>query len=66
MAMLLISHDLPLIGQVADQLLVMQAGQIVEQGPAQQLLTSPRHPHTQQLLTAMLPLPSQAEKEAIA
>ncbi len=66
MAMLLISHDLPLIGQVADQLLVMQAGQIVEQGPAQQLLTTPRHPHTQQLLTAMLPLPSRAEKGIIA
>lgn len=62
MSMLLISHNLPLIGKVADEILVMQVGQIVERGTAQQLLTAPRHPHTQQLLTAMLPLPERVEE----
>ena len=68
MAMLLISHDLPLIGRVADYLLVMQAGQIVERGEAQQLLTHPHHPHTQALMAAMsLPSrPTAVDQEMVA
>jgi oligopeptide/dipeptide ABC transporter ATP-binding protein len=49
-AVLLISHDLPLVGNVVDDLLVMYAGKIVESGPATQVVTSPRHPYTRELL----------------
>lgn len=51
-AILLVSHDLPLIGKVVDDLLVMYAGRIVEDGPAKDVLSSPRHPYTRQLLKA--------------
>lgn len=51
-AILLVSHDLPLVGQVVDDLLVMYAGRMVEDGPAKQVLNDPRHPYTRQLLNA--------------
>ncbi|MDX1522833.1 MAG: ATP-binding cassette domain-containing protein, partial [Anaerolineae bacterium] len=51
-AILLISHNLPLIGRVADDLLVMYAGRIVEAGEAETLRQAPRHPYTQALLRA--------------
>lgn len=52
MAILLVSHDLPLVGQVVDKVLVMYAGRIVEDGPADRVLAEPRHPYTRQLLRA--------------
>jgi ABC-type glutathione transport system ATPase component len=47
---LMISHDLSLVGQVADFAAVMQDGRVVEQGTRRELFVNPRHPHTQQLL----------------
>src|SRR6516225_8327952 len=44
MAILLITHNLGLVGDLADDVAVMYAGQIVETGPAAELLQSPRHP----------------------
>ena len=49
---LLISHDLTLVGQVADFVLVMQQGRIVESGPRAEIFRRPQHPHTQQLLAS--------------
>jgi peptide/nickel transport system permease protein len=49
-AVLLVSHDLPLVGRVVDDLLVMYAGRIVEDGPAARVMQDPRHPYTRQLL----------------
>ncbi|MBW2145464.1 MAG: ABC transporter ATP-binding protein [Deltaproteobacteria bacterium] len=45
-AMLLITHDLPVAGMLADQIAVMYAGQIVEQGRAADVLGKPVHPYT--------------------
>jgi peptide/nickel transport system ATP-binding protein len=50
---LIISHDVGVIGDLADRMAVMYAGRIVEDGPTEQVLASPRHPYTRGLLTAM-------------
>jgi peptide/nickel transport system ATP-binding protein len=52
-AMLLISHDLAVVGSVADRIAVMRDGRIVEQGPAGQILSAPEHPYTRMLLRAV-------------
>ncbi|WP_428965250.1 dipeptide ABC transporter ATP-binding protein [Micromonospora fluostatini] len=52
-ALLLISHDLAVVARLADRVLVMRAGEVVEQGPPRQLLNAPRHPYTRQLLDAV-------------
>ncbi len=52
MALLLITHDLGIVRKMADDACVMTAGEIVEQGPAEQIFTAPRHPYTRHLLAA--------------
>jgi oligopeptide transport system ATP-binding protein len=54
---LFITHDLGVVRCVADRVIVMRRGAVVERGAAEQLLTSPTHPYTQ-LLLASLPRPS--------
>jgi peptide/nickel transport system ATP-binding protein len=49
---LLISHDLELVGRHSDTVSVMYAGHLVETGPATRVLDAPRHPYTAALLTA--------------
>ena len=53
---LMISHDLPTIRNVCDRVAVMYLGNIVEIGPAEDVLGEPEHPYTEYLLGAELPL----------
>jgi peptide/nickel transport system ATP-binding protein len=51
-AYLFISHDLAVVRAVADRILVMRAGKIVEEGDTEQVFGRPRHPYTAALLAA--------------
>ncbi len=53
MALLLITHDMGVIAETAERVVVMYAGQVVEQQPATQLFRTPRHPYTAALLDAL-------------
>jgi peptide/nickel transport system ATP-binding protein len=53
LAMLFISHDLAVVGEVASRVAVMRAGQLVEEGPTARILTAPEHAYTRSLLAAV-------------
>jgi len=53
MAMILISHDLSIIAEIADKVAIMYAGKIVERGPADAIYENPQHPYTQLLLRSI-------------
>jgi peptide/nickel transport system ATP-binding protein len=52
-SILYVTHDLASARYVSDRLIVMYAGQIAETGPAEDVLSNPRHPYTQLLLSAV-------------
>ncbi len=53
-AMIFVSHDLALVAEVASEITVMYAGQVIESAPTKELLTNPVHEYTQGLLGAVL------------
>ncbi|MGH2998215.1 MAG: ABC transporter ATP-binding protein, partial [Gaiellaceae bacterium] len=65
LAFLYVTHDLASARYIADRVLVMYAGQIVEDGPAEGVLSAPLHPYTE-LLLAAVPDPAEGEREEIA
>jgi oligopeptide/dipeptide ABC transporter ATP-binding protein len=52
LALVLVTHDLPIVAQVCDRAAVMYAGEIVESGPVDALFHAPRHPYTRLLFAA--------------
>jgi peptide/nickel transport system ATP-binding protein len=51
--MVFITHDLAVVSQVAEHLLVMKSGEVVERGSAEEVFSAPRHPYTRALLAAL-------------
>ncbi|WP_314424919.1 ABC transporter ATP-binding protein [uncultured Microbacterium sp.] len=56
LTMVFVSHDLDVVGAVADEVVVMQDGAIVEQGAVSEVFASPQHPFTRELLEASRPV----------
>ncbi len=52
LAYMFISHDLKVVRALADELIVMRDGRVVEQGPAEAIFARPKHPYTQALFAA--------------
>ncbi|MFP6685646.1 MAG: ABC transporter ATP-binding protein [Polyangiaceae bacterium] len=68
MAMLLISHDLGVVTQLADEIAIMYAGRIVERGPRADVMNQPLHPYTRALLQSVPPLrtkPRRRDRDAV-
>jgi peptide/nickel transport system ATP-binding protein len=66
LALVLVSHDLPLVGHVCERITVMYAGQIVESGRADTLFRTPAHPYTRLLFAATPDLFDEHELVSIA
>ena len=54
LSMLVVTHDIGVVKLLASQTMIMQYGQIVEQGLTDQILEDPQHPYTQELISAAL------------
>ena len=61
MSVILVTHDIAVAAEIADEVIVMYAGRIVEQGPIRTILRDPRHPYTRGLLGANV-TPGQQER----
>ena len=53
MGMIFVTHNLAVVSTIADRVLVMYAGEVVEEGPVDQVFTAPRHPYTAALIASM-------------
>jgi peptide/nickel transport system ATP-binding protein len=54
MSMIFITHDLAVVAQMVDRVLVMYLGQIIEDAPVRQIFAHPRHPYTRKLMASIL------------
>ncbi|ASW09581.1 ABC transporter ATP-binding protein [Rhizobium sp. 11515TR] len=64
MSVMFITHDFGVVAEIADRVIVMEKGHLVEQGPAAQVLNAPVHPYTQRLIAAV-PRMTTAGRETI-
>ena len=65
LAYVFISHDLSVVRHIADDVMVMYLGRVVEQGPSERVFSSPKHPYTRALLSATPIADPTAKKERI-
>lgn len=62
MSIILITHDIGLVANMADRVLVMYAGQLIEEAPVKELFHNPRHPYTQALLASVPTIRDNADR----
>lgn len=60
MSLLFVSHDLAVVSQVCDRVVVLREGRVIEQASTRQIVTAPTEDYTRQLVDAVLPLPALA------
>ncbi len=65
LSLILVSHDIGVVRQFCDELLVLKDGSAVEQGPSATVLRQPRHPYTQALSRAVPRLPGPYRDDAV-
>ena len=65
LSMLFISHDLKVISHMADRILVMYSGQVVEEATTEELLTSPLHPYTKLLIASVPNIKNRSRRKSI-
>ena len=65
MALIFISHDLGVVSQISDNIMVMENGEIVEKGKTSKVLEKPAHPYTQGLLNCLFKLEDEQKKDKI-
>jgi peptide/nickel transport system ATP-binding protein len=66
MAMILITHDIGLVANTADRVIVMYAGQIVEEAPVEEIFAHPKHPYTRALLNTVPTIRDRADRKLVA
>lgn len=66
MSVILITHDIGLVANMADRVLVMYAGQVVEEAPVKELFCNPRHPYTKALLDTVPTIRDSEERQLVA
>ncbi len=57
-AAIYVTHDLAVVAQVADHIVVLYSGEVQEQGPVEQIISNPKHPYTKRLMAAVKPTPT--------
>ncbi|GGX79079.1 ABC transporter ATP-binding protein [Litchfieldella qijiaojingensis] len=60
--LILITHDLGVVSQVTQRMLVMYAGRVIEQGPTREIINDPQHPYTQGLMNALPQMATPGER----
>ncbi|MCA0973669.1 ABC transporter ATP-binding protein [Halomonas denitrificans] len=60
--LILITHDLGVVSQVTQRMLVMYAGRVIEQGPTREIINDPQHPYTQGLINALPQMATPGER----
>ncbi len=66
MSMILITHDIGLVANIADRVFVMYAGQIIEEAPVEELFENPVHPYTKALLDTVPTIRDNAERQLVS
>lgn len=66
MSMILITHDIGLVAQMADRVMVMYAGQVIEEAPVKELFGNPRHPYTRALLDTVPTIRDSADRQLVS
>ena len=63
MSLILITHDIGLVARMADRVLVMYAGQFIEEAPVKELFKNPKHPYTEALLASVPTIRDEADRQ---